>query len=148
MQIDGVILTPLNQIPDARGWLMEVWRADESEHQPAMGYVSLTKPGVVRGPHEHVEQADWFVFLTSQWRVTLWDNRGQSSLEREALIINVPISLLVPAGVVHAYENIGQGIGLVLNLPDKLYAGWNRKEPVDEIRHEETGRFNAERVVG
>jgi dTDP-4-dehydrorhamnose 3,5-epimerase len=24
-----------------------------------------------------------------------------------------------------------------LNFPDRLYAGWGKKEPVDEIRHED-----------
>ena len=137
MQIAGVILTQLNQLTDPRGWLMEVWRADESEHRPAMGYVSLTKPNVTRGPHEHREQADCFVFLTGQWCVTLWDNRLPDPYESWCYHIDQPTSLLVPAGVVHSYQNIGPTDGLVLNLPDKLYAGWNRTEQVDEIRHED-----------
>ena len=47
-----------------------------------------------------------------------------------------PHSIIVPAGVVHAYKNIGNTAGWVLNFPDRLYAGKNRKGPVDEIRHE------------
>lgn len=134
MEIEGVVLTPLNQMTDPRGWLMEVWREDETSHRPAMGYVSLTGPGVTRGPHEHREQADYFVFLTGKWCVTLWDNQ---SLEESDFVIDQPSSLLIPPGVIHAYQNIGPTDGLVLNLPDKLYAGWNRTEQVDEIRHED-----------
>jgi dTDP-4-dehydrorhamnose 3,5-epimerase len=37
---------------------------------------------------------------------------------------------------VHAYKNIGDEPGLVINLPNKLYAGWGKKEKVDEIRYE------------
>jgi dTDP-4-dehydrorhamnose 3,5-epimerase len=47
-----------------------------------------------------------------------------------------PKSVIVPAGVVHAYKNIGAVPGWVVNLPNRLYAGSGRKEPVDEIRHE------------
>ena len=45
--------------------------------------------------------------------------------------------VIVPPGVVHAYENIGEQDAFILNFPDKLYAGKGKKEPVDEIRHEE-----------
>ena len=44
-----------------------------------MAYVSLTHPGVSRGPHEHVEQADYFCFIGSGVsRVYLWDARKGS----------------------------------------------------------------------
>jgi dTDP-4-dehydrorhamnose 3,5-epimerase len=45
--------------------------------------------------------------------------------------------LIVPPGVVHAYKNAGNTQGLVFNCPNKLFKGWGKKDPVDEIRHEE-----------
>jgi hypothetical protein len=42
----------------------------------------------------------------------------------------------VPAGVVHAYQNIGDAEGIVINCPNKLYRGPGRRDEVDEIRHE------------
>ena len=48
-----------------------------------------------------------------------------------------PVRVIVPPGVVHAYKCVSDVPGLVLNAPDKLYAGWGKKEKVDEIRHEE-----------
>jgi dTDP-4-dehydrorhamnose 3,5-epimerase len=45
--------------------------------------------------------------------------------------------LIVPPGVVHAYQNVGGVPGLVFNCPNRLYKGAGRQEPVDEIRHEE-----------
>ena len=39
--------------------------------------------------------------------------------------------------MVHAYRNIGGVDGIVFNGPNRLYAGDGKKEPVDEIRHEE-----------
>jgi dTDP-4-dehydrorhamnose 3,5-epimerase len=49
---------------------------------------------------------------------------------------DAPRSLVIPRGIVHAYRNIGGGQGMVLNFPNRLYAGEGKKEPVDEIRHE------------
>jgi dTDP-4-dehydrorhamnose 3,5-epimerase len=43
----------------------------------------------------------------------------------------------VPVGVVHAYKNVGTDVGIVLNAANRLYKGWGRKDPVDEIRHED-----------
>ena len=48
-----------------------------------------------------------------------------------------PMFLVVPPGVVHAYRNVGANDATVLNFPDRLYAGHDKKEPVDEIRHED-----------
>jgi dTDP-4-dehydrorhamnose 3,5-epimerase len=50
---------------------------------------------------------------------------------------NNPVFVIVPPGVVHAYQNIGAADAFVLNFPDRLYAGRGRKEPVDEIRYED-----------
>jgi dTDP-4-dehydrorhamnose 3,5-epimerase len=45
--------------------------------------------------------------------------------------------LIIPPGVVHAYRNVGSEPGLVFNCPNRLYRGPGKKEPVDEIRHED-----------
>jgi dTDP-4-dehydrorhamnose 3,5-epimerase len=44
--------------------------------------------------------------------------------------------VIIPAGVVHAYQNLGPGPGWVFNCPNRLFKGPGRKEPVDEVRHE------------
>jgi dTDP-4-dehydrorhamnose 3,5-epimerase len=49
---------------------------------------------------------------------------------------DVPRVLIIPPGVVHAYKNIGDRPGMVLNFPNRLYAGTGKTSPVDEIRHE------------
>ena len=47
-----------------------------------------------------------------------------------------PTLVVVPNGVVHAYQNVSHLPGVVINCPDQLYAGENYAEEVDEIRHE------------
>jgi len=142
--IDGVIWKPLRKFEDDRGWLCEMFRHDEvpPEFHPVMAYISLTEPGVARGPHEHVNQADFFCFLgPGNFKIYLWDNRPKSATfqARQVEIVGAgnPMSLIVPPGVIHAYKNISNEPGLVFNCPNRLYKGPGRKDPVDEIRHEE-----------
>lgn len=139
-KIPGVIVKPLSKYTDVRGWLVELYRDDELPEgfKPAMGYVSLTHPGVTRGPHEHAGQSDGFVFLSGEFTLYLWENRPghPQTAETHVLGENAPSFVVVPPGVVHGYKNTGKADALVLNFPDTLYAGWGKSEPVDEIRHE------------
>ena len=142
--IDGVIWKPLTFWKDQRGWLCELFRHDElpEKFHPVMSYISMTEVGIARGPHEHVDQADTFCFIgPSNFKVYLWDNRPASLTfgNREIKVVgqDAPFALVVPAGVVHAYQNVGQIQGIVFNAPNRLYKGPGKKEPVDEIRHED-----------
>jgi dTDP-4-dehydrorhamnose 3,5-epimerase len=141
--INGVVIKELVPHHDHRGWLIELFRNDEvaTAFLPAMSYISSTNPGIARGPHEHREQADMFCFVgPSTFRLYMWDARKHSPTYGTKMVIDVgeakPTSVIVPAGVIHAYKNIGSVDGWVLNFPNRLYAGRERKEPVDEIRHE------------
>jgi dTDP-4-dehydrorhamnose 3,5-epimerase len=142
--IDGLVVKDLTKHTDHRGWLMELFREDgvPKEFFPAMAYVSSSDPGIVRGPHEHKEQADFFCFVgPSMFKISLWDNRKTSKTFGNRTMMeageSAPRSIVIPAGVVHAYKNIGSSVGWVLNFPNRLYGGKTRKEPVDEIRHED-----------
>lgn len=142
-EIDGVIVRKLVRSTDSRGWLTELFRDDDlsEEFQPVMAYISSTVPGVTRGPHEHVDQADLFCFIgPSTFQLRLWDSRDDSrtSGNVDTLLVGQdnPVSVLVPKGVIHAYKNIGDVEGIVINCPNRLYAGVGKKESVDEIRHE------------
>ena len=142
-EIADCSVAPLKKFHDERGWLAEFFRHDEleSESYPAMGYISLTKPGVARGPHEHVDQSDLFVFFSGTFRLFLWDARHGSPTFGVRHVVDLgernPASVIVPPGVVHAYRNIGESEALIINCPNRLYAGWGKSEPVDEIRHED-----------
>ncbi|MEO0067853.1 MAG: dTDP-4-dehydrorhamnose 3,5-epimerase family protein [candidate division WOR-3 bacterium] len=148
LEIKGVFLARAEIHSDTRGWLCETFRADWlaglglERLQPAMGYVSLTNPGVARGPHDHRFQTDCFAFIgPSDFKIYLWDNRPDSpSFHTHLQLVlgaSAPGLLIVPPGVVHGYKNIGNEPGLVHNFPDKLFRGWNRTEAVDEIRYED-----------
>ena len=138
-EIAEIQIRELKPFHDARGWLAEMYRADElGDYRPEMGYLSVTLPGIARGPHEHTEQTDYFCFLGA-FTLYLWDNRKDSpTYMRRMVIENADRNIVVvPPGVVHAYRNSGESEGLVLNFPDRLYAGWGKKEKVDEVRYED-----------
>ena len=142
--IEGVVVTPIRKFVDERGWLAEFFRHDElaQDFHPAMGYVSVTLSGVLRGPHEHVEQADLFAWIgPGEFKVTLWDNRPGSPTFQNRMELFMgqanPGSVIVPKGVVHCYRCVSAEVGWVLNCPNQLYAGEGKRAPVDEIRHED-----------
>lgn len=142
---EGVLCRQLERHTDGRGWLMELYRRDElvSENLPAMCYISMTKPGAVRGPHEHRMQSDLFYFAgPSMFRLYLWENRPNAAEFGKKWILecgeNNKIGIIIPPGIVHAYKNIGEVEGIVLNAPNQLYAGSGRNEEIDEIRYEDS----------
>jgi len=139
--IKGVIIKKLEKFIDERGWLAEIYRSDEIDYQPVMSYVSVTKPGVVRGPHEHVYQSDCFVFVgPGDFELHLWDRRTNSQTKGEHQKLEVgennPTMVIVPPGVVHGYKCVSKIPAYSINLVDKLYKGEGKREKVDEIRWE------------
>jgi len=142
--IDGVLIRDLCKFTDSRGWLAELFRHDElnPDFYPVMAYTSSTNPGVTRGPHEHVDQADLFCFIgPSNFKLRLWDNRPGSETFNNVTTLVVgeenPKCVLIPPGIVHAYQNVGEVDGIVINCPNQLYMGSGKKAEIDEIRHED-----------
>ena len=142
--IEGIIWRALRTFHDHRGWLAELFRHDElpAEFHPVMAYVSMTEPGVARTPcarrsgrllllHRAVQLQDLLVGQSAH----VADVRQSARPRSSASITRWP--LVVPPGVVHAYENVGGTPGWVFNCPNRLFKGTGRKEPVDEIRHED-----------
>ena len=143
-KIHDEVVRPLNKYIDERGWLAELFRVDDIEAavMPVMAYISMTQPGIARGPHEHTDQTDYFCFIgPSNFKVYLWDTRPDSPSRSIKQVIfagvDSPLMTIVPPGVVHAYKNIGTENGVVFNAPNRLYAGIGKQSPVDEIRHED-----------
>ncbi|MGI9106022.1 MAG: dTDP-4-dehydrorhamnose 3,5-epimerase family protein [Pyrinomonadaceae bacterium] len=142
--IREVVVHDLRKFVDERGWLAELFRHDElaAEFYPQMAYISATHPHVTRGPHEHVDQADLFCFIgPANFKLRMWDNRAASETYQHVMTLFVgednPKAVIVPKGVVHAYRNIGVGVGIVINCPNRLYLGPGKREEIDEIRHED-----------
>jgi len=143
--VPGVYFRTLTSHEDARGSLIELERSDDRpfSHTAMMSYISWTNPGSIRGPHEHRHQTDLFSFFSGDGVFYLWENRGEKyplyGLKQPTRICIDDFSsltIVVPPGIVHGYRCVSERLGCV-NMPDELYRGRGRNQPVDEIRHED-----------
>ena len=140
-RIAGVQVKPLRMIPDERGWLMEILRADDQELFKKFGqvYVSATYPGVVKAWHYHRLQVDNFVCVAGMIKLVLVDTREDSPTNgaiNEFFIGTEQRTLVqIPALVYHGWKCISTEMSLVINVPTEPYS---YAEP-DEYRVEPHG---------
>jgi dTDP-4-dehydrorhamnose 3,5-epimerase len=125
--IEGVKTKTLRVIPDDRGWLMEILRADDSDLFMRFGqvYVSATYPGVVKAWHYHQRQVDNFSCISGIVKLVLIDTRPGSLTEGAVnefwIGTQNPVLVQVPNLVYHGWKNIGQEVALVVNVPTEPY---------------------------
>ncbi|MFH1778083.1 MAG: dTDP-4-dehydrorhamnose 3,5-epimerase family protein [Candidatus Omnitrophota bacterium] len=133
--IKDVINKSLRLIPDERGRLLEILRADEKIFKK-FGQVYLTSvyPGVIKGWHYHKRQIDNIVCVSGMVKLVLFDLRKDSityNQINEFFIGEYNYALVqIPPMVAHGFKCISRNEALLLNIPDKVY---NYKKP-DEFR--------------
>lgn len=124
--IDGVAVKKLKVIPDERGRLMEMVRADDEEFiQFGQVYMTTAYPGVVKGWHYHKNQHDNMAVVAGMMKIVLYDNRDGSSTKGE---INEffagthnPVRITIPPGVCHGFKCISSEEAIVINTVTKPY---------------------------
>jgi dTDP-4-dehydrorhamnose 3,5-epimerase len=133
--IDGVKIKKLKVIPDERGRLMEIMRADD-EMFKAFGQVYMTTayPGVVKGWHYHKKQYDNMAVVKGMMKIVLYDGREGSLTHGEVNVFfageHNPILVHIPPNVFHGFKCISDEEAIVVNTPTDTY---NYQEP-DEFR--------------
>ena len=82
--IEGVRIHPLRQIPDERGKVMHMLRAD-APHFEQFGeiYFSVVNPGVVKGWHLHHRMTINYAVVTGMIKLVLYDDRAGSPTCKE-----------------------------------------------------------------
>ena len=126
-RIAGVKVKPLRVIPDERGWLMEMLRADEPDLFTKFGqvYLSATYPGVVKAWHYHEQQVDNFVCVAGMVKLVLVDTRDDSptrgAVNEFFLGTQNPTLVQVPNLVYHGWKCISTEVALVINTPTEPY---------------------------
>lgn len=125
-RIEGVKVKPLRLIPDERGWLLEILRADD-ELFTRFGqvYVSATYPGVVKAWHYHQVQVDNFACVAGMVKLVLVDTRPDSptkdAINEFFIGAANPILVQVPNLVYHGWKCISLETALVVNVPNEPY---------------------------
>ncbi len=136
--IDGVKVKRLRLLPDERGRLMEILRADdESFEKFGQVYITTTYPGVVKGWHYHKIQNDNMTVIKGMAKIVLYDEREGSPTKG---IINEffvgehnPLLIHIPRLVWHGFKCISETEAIMVNVPTELYDYTNpdeyRKDP-------------------
>jgi dTDP-4-dehydrorhamnose 3,5-epimerase len=133
--IDGAGVRRAKVLPDERGRLGEIMRADEAWFEKfGQVYFTTTYPGVVKAWHYHKKQTDHFYVIKGTVKVALYDQRKGSSTEG---IVNevyagehCPCLVRIPPGVMHGWMCVGQSEAYIVNVVSEPY---NYTDP-DEFR--------------
>ncbi len=133
--IEGVRVKKLKVIPDERGRLMEMLRADDEMFiKFGQLYMTTAYPGAVKAWHYHKKQVDNFVVVKGMMKIVLYDGREHSSTFREVneffMGEHNPALLQIPSYVYHGFKCISELEAIVINCPTEVYS---HKDP-DEYR--------------
>jgi dTDP-4-dehydrorhamnose 3,5-epimerase len=125
--IDGVKTKSLRVIPDERGRVMEILRADDDLFQKfGQVYVTTTYPQVVKGWHYHKIQTDHIVVVQGMIKLVLYDPRVGSPTRGEIdeffIGIHNPLLVQVPKEIYHGWKCISEDEAIVINVPTEVYA--------------------------
>jgi dTDP-4-dehydrorhamnose 3,5-epimerase len=135
-RIEGVKTKMMRVIPDERGYLQEILRADDPELFTKFGqvYVSATWPGVVKAWHYHERQIDHFACVAGMIKLVLVDTRPESptngAVNEFFIGVQNPMLVQIPNLVYHGWKCISTDPSLVVNIPTEPY---DYAEP-DEFR--------------
>ena len=133
--IYGVIIKKLKVIPDERGRLMEIFRADDNFFEKfGQVYMTSAYPGAVKGWHYHKRQFDNMAVIKGMMKIVLYDSRKESATFGEIneifAGIHNPVLVHIPPFVYHGFKCISGDEAIVVNTPTEVY---NYQEP-DEFR--------------
>lgn len=133
--IDGVRVKKLKVIPDERGRLMEMLRADDDLFVKfGQVYMTTAYPGVVKGWHYHKKQIDNMVVIKGMMKVVLYDSRKDSKTYGEVneffMGEHNPTLVQIPPFVYHGFKCISEEESIAINCSTEVY---NYDKP-DEFR--------------
>jgi dTDP-4-dehydrorhamnose 3,5-epimerase len=125
--IHGVVLQPAITHIDERGTMCEVNQNDWSVNQSPLVAVSLytIRPGVAKGWVVHREQDDRNFLVRGRVKWVLYDDRADSptyQLLSELYVSDYSRALvIIPRGIFHAVQNVGEVEAIILDMPSVPY---------------------------
>ena len=124
--IHDVLITPLRQIPDERGKIMHMLRAD-APHFEKFGeiYFSMAYPGVIKGWHTHTTNTMNYAVIVGMIKLVLYDPREDSPTFGEVQEIytgeqNYQL-VRIPPGVTNGYKTIGVKPAIIANCATEAH---------------------------
>lgn len=127
---DRIKIIPRRLIKDDRGWFFKAITGTEDNIPSHTGEVYLTmgKPGQIKGGHYHPEAVEWFTVIEGNAVLRLEDINSKERIEIPMSLEDAK-SVYVPNNVAHDFKNIGDTDFIVLAYTDKLY------DPKDTIAY-------------
>lgn len=136
--IDGVIVKPLRRIPDERGFIMHMLRADDPEFEKfGEIYFSTVYPGVIKAWHLHQEMTLNYAVVAGAIKLVLYDDRETSPTKGEVqeLFIGQQNYQLVkiPPHIWNGFKGIGTEMAVLANCATLAHDPQEivRKSPFD-----------------
>jgi len=135
--IDGVLVIPLRQIPDERGKILHMLRADDPHFQKfGEIYFSTVYPGVVKGWHVHSRMTLNYTVISGMIKLVLYDPRpGPTRGQIMELFLGDGNYQLVrvPPGVINGFKGVGTEPAIVANCATEPHdpAEISRIDPSD-----------------
>ena len=118
--IKGVAVHPLRRIPDERGMVMHMLRAD-APHFERFGeiYFSTIYPNVVKGWHRHRRMTLNYAVVSGMIKLVLNDDREDSPTRSEVMELFVGdqnyVLVTVPPLVWNGFKGVGTAPAIVAN---------------------------------
>ncbi len=118
--ITGVAVHPLRRIPDERGMVMHMLRAD-APHFERFGeiYFSTVYPNVVKGWHLHRRMTLNYAVVSGMIKLVLYDDREDSPTRSEVMELLVGdqnyVLVTVPPLVWNGFKGVGTAPAIVAN---------------------------------
>ncbi len=133
-KIDDVQRIPRRRIEDARGVFVKALTGLEKNLPQQVGevYVVTTLTGQVRGNHYHPVTSEWFTVVIGQL-VTRYLDPQTGEAREVTLDAAAGETLYMPAGIAHAFKNVGQETAVMIAYADHTY------DPADTIAYSVIG---------
>ncbi|MEW6303714.1 MAG: dTDP-4-dehydrorhamnose 3,5-epimerase family protein [Verrucomicrobiota bacterium] len=126
-RIEGLVVRPLRTQEDKRGELVEVFNPAWGVHPDPLVYVyqASLRPGAIKGWVKHEKQDDRIYTCLGVMRWAFYDLRDGSPTYKLLNIFTVSERtrslIIIPKGVFHAVENVGDTEAIFVNMPTRAY---------------------------
>lgn len=136
IKIEGVVITPLNQIGDGRGAVLHMMRNDAPEFT-GFGecYFSEVFPGKVKAWKKHTLQTQNIAVPVGRIRLVLFDPRDDSPTLGNLMVVELGrpdaySRVQLPPGIWYGFDCISQSPALIVNCADMPHMK-NESETLD-----------------
>ncbi|MCB2189967.1 MAG: dTDP-4-dehydrorhamnose 3,5-epimerase family protein [Deltaproteobacteria bacterium] len=124
--LHGVKVKPLKVIPDSRGRLVEILRADDEIFEGfGQVYMTTTRPGVVKAWHLHKKQYDHVFCAAGMIRLGIYDDRDDSPTTGQSneffIGVHNPMLVQIAPGLYHGWKCISAEEALIINTVTQPY---------------------------